>query len=113
MLALNDIAVVVRDAKAAAKWWHEKLGFEIVSKEGHWVTVKPPGPCDVTLHLCESDAPESGNTGIGFTVADVAKEAAAMQKKGVRFTKPVEKMAWGTMAMFADPDGNEFWMSEA
>jgi catechol 2,3-dioxygenase-like lactoylglutathione lyase family enzyme len=113
MLALNDIAVVVKDAKASAAWWKDKLGFEIVSDEGHWVTVKPPGPCDVVLHLCANGEKESGNTGIGFTVEDVAKEAAALQKKGVKFTKPVEKAAWGTYAMFADPDGNEFWISEA
>jgi len=29
------------------------------------------------------------------------------------FTKSVTKAPWGAFAMFADPDGNEFWINEA
>lgn len=108
MLVLGDIAVVVKDAKAAAKWWNEKLGFEVRDDMDHWVTVASPRD-NVLLHLCSGwAAPESGNTGIGFFAADVAAEEKELRAKGVEFTTPTTTESWGTMAMFKDPDGNEF-----
>ena len=47
-----DVAVMVSDAGAAAKWYNEKLGFKISSSDGHWVTVSPEGSQTV-IHLCE------------------------------------------------------------
>jgi catechol 2,3-dioxygenase-like lactoylglutathione lyase family enzyme len=111
MLKFGDVAVVVRNARAASVWWHEKLGFEVRSSEGHWVTVAPKG-ADFVIHLCETRPLERGNTGIGFTAKDVMKESKALAAKGVRFTKPARKAPWGTFAKFADPDGNEFWINE-
>ncbi|HEV2167172.1 MAG TPA: VOC family protein, partial [Thermoplasmata archaeon] len=88
-----------------------KLGFRIASDDGHWVVVQPRGP-KVPLHLCEGNRPERGNTGIGFVVRDVARSARTLKAKGVRFPRPPTKTEWGTYAMFADPDGNEFWLTE-
>jgi len=112
MLTFGDVAVVVSDAKKAATWWREKLGFEIRDNEGHWVTVAAKGS-ETLLHLCETKPLEKGNTGIGFLAKDVIAEAKALEAKGVRFTKPAHKESWGAFAMFADPDGNEFWINEA
>ncbi len=111
MLKFGDVAVVVSDAQKAAVWWREKLGFEVRDNEGHWVTVAPQGS-DALIHLCETTPREKGNTGIGFLAKDVMKAAKELESKGVRFTKPAEKAPWGAFAMFADPDGNEFWINE-
>jgi hypothetical protein len=46
-----SMAVMVSDAKKTAKWFRDKLGFE-VSVEGHWVTAWPTGS-NSKLHLCE------------------------------------------------------------
>ncbi|HET6403226.1 MAG TPA: VOC family protein [Candidatus Thermoplasmatota archaeon] len=110
-VVLGDVAVVVRDAKESAKWW-KRLGFEVRDGSGHWITVATPGS-DVVLHLCADEAPaESGNTGIGFFVDDLRALHKAWTKKGVRFTKePVQEVA-SFNAMFADPDGNEYWLFE-
>ena len=78
----------------------------------HWVTVAAKGS-ETLLHLCETKPLEKGNTGIGFLAKDVIAEAKALEAKGVRFTKPAHKESWGAFAMFADPDGNEFWINEA
>lgn len=102
-------AVMVSDAKKSAKWFREKLGFE-TSVEGHWVTVWPKGSL-AKLHLCQGDL-EPGNTGIGFYAKDVEKEATGLKAKGVKFTRDVTKADWGTTAMFSDPDGNVFWLSQ-
>jgi catechol 2,3-dioxygenase-like lactoylglutathione lyase family enzyme len=112
MLKFGDVAVVVKNAKRSAKWYREKLGFRIQAQDGHWVAVLPKG-ANVPLHLCEGNRPEKGNTGIGFVVKSVPRSARALRAKGVRFTQPPTETEWGTYAMFADPDGNEFWLSES
>ncbi|GEM_PF-960979 len=111
MIVFGDVAVVVSDGKAAAKWWKEKLGFEVRDDEGHWITVAAPGSSTL-LHLCANGTHEEGNTGIGFVVDDVAATEKAWATKGVRFTRPTTRSDWGTSAVFADPDGNEFTLSE-
>lgn len=48
---VSSVLVLVDDVKKAAKWYHDKLGFEIVSMQGHWVAVKPQN-ASTALHLC-------------------------------------------------------------
>ena len=113
MIALADVAVVVSNAKATAKWWAKNLGFAtftIGGAGGHAVLVAPPGERFV-LHLCEGFAPlEPGDTGIAFVTDDLDALAARMAKGSVRFPEPPKKQSWGSMAKFADPDGNIFWL---
>ena len=110
-MRLHTIAVVVRDDKKAARWWKEKLGFRVVTNYPGWATVAPRG-ANVHIHLCPDAPPEKGNTGISFMVKDVAKMEKSLRRKGVKITMPTTKEEWGTSMMFADPDGNEFWISE-
>lgn len=111
MLRFGTVAVVVRDEKKAVKWYTEKLGFRHVSKFDSWHTVSPR-ESSVEIHLCPDSEPEKGNTGMMFLTKDIEKEVAALKKKGVKITMPVTKESYGTFAMFADPDGNEFWLHE-
>ena len=101
-------AIVVSDGKKAAKWYKDKLGFQ-VELEGHWVTAWPKGSA-CKFHLCEGEL-EPGNTGIGFYSDDIKKDIAALKKKGVKFSKDYTKTEWGEFAMFDDPDGNTFWIN--
>lgn len=113
MIRLGDIAVSVRDAKASAKWWVEKMGFRSHTIEGageHPVLVAPPGDRYI-LHLCEGFEPvDPGNTGIGFMSDDIENDVARMKEAGVVFAKPFEKQEHGGTALFQDPDGNTFWL---
>jgi catechol 2,3-dioxygenase-like lactoylglutathione lyase family enzyme len=104
-----SVAVVVSDGKKLARWFEESLGFKS-SLEGHWVLIWPTGST-AKIHLCEGK-PEAGNTGIAFYVKDAARLAKSMKAKGVRFTREVTKESWGTSGMFADPDGNEYWLMQ-
>jgi len=75
--------------------------------------VAPPGDRFV-LHLCEGfGAPEPGNSGVAFVTDDFAALTARMEELGVEFTEPPHREAWGSVAKFADPDGNIFWLMEA
>jgi catechol 2,3-dioxygenase-like lactoylglutathione lyase family enzyme len=115
MLAIADVAVVVSNAKASAKWWVKNLGFATMTiggGSGHAVLVAPPGDRYI-LHLCEGFAPlEPGDTGIAFVTDQMDRTVARMQKASVRFPVPVREEKWGKMAKFADPDGNIFWLLE-
>ena len=52
-------------------------------------------------------------TGLGFGVRDLEASYAELAAKGVRFTMKPEKQPWGGfMAMFADPDGNTFYLDQ-
>jgi hypothetical protein len=102
-----SVAVVVSDGGKSAKWFKEKAGFE-TSTKGHWILVWPKGAM-AKVHLCEGK-PEPGNTGIAFFAEDPVKEAEGMKARGVKFTREVKKESWGVNGMFADPDGNEYWL---
>lgn len=110
-VVLGDVAVVVADAQASARWWKEKCGFEIRDGEGHWITVAPPG-AQTVIHLCQNGEHEEGNTGIGFFVDDVAEVEKAWTARGVRFTKTRTQGEASVQAKFVDPDGNEYWLFE-
>lgn len=109
---LGSVAVVVSDAKKAAEWYTKTLGFELVSSEDHWVTVRAGGS-DTVIHLCQGPPLEPGNTGILFECDDVEKTYRELRERGVVFTKPPRDEGWGVYAMFRDPDGNEFWLAES
>lgn len=115
MLALADVAVVVSDAKASARWWKKTLDFATftIGGSGHAMLVAPPGERFV-LHLCEGIGPlEPGNTGIAFVTDQIEQVVARLTAAGVEFPQPLQKEPWGRRAMFADPDGNVFWLLEA
>jgi catechol 2,3-dioxygenase-like lactoylglutathione lyase family enzyme len=104
-----SMAVVVSNGKKSAKWFEESLGFES-SADGHWVLVWPEGST-AKVHLCEGK-PDPGNTGIAFYFEDATGQVRHMKEKGVKFTRELKKESWGTNGMFADPDGNEYWIFE-
>lgn len=112
MIALADCAVAVSDARAAAAWWHEKLGFAIhrVGGGDHAVMVAPPGDRFI-LHLCEGfEAVQPGNSGIAFVTDDIQELVRRMTAAGISFPEPLKIESWGGMAKFADPDGNIYWL---
>lgn len=112
MMRLSTIALVVSDGKKSAKWYAERLGFEIRDHQGHWITVAPKRE-NIAIHLCSGTYDlEPGNTGISFTTKDVKSEETTLRQLGVEFTTPTTKADWGTYAVFKDPDGNEFWLLE-
>ena len=112
MIALADCAVTVTNAQESARWWKEKLGFDvhIVGGEGHALTVAPAGDRFV-MHLCEGFEPvDPGNSGIAFMTDEIGPLVRRMVAAGVHFPEPLRKESWGAMAKFADPDGNVYWL---
>lgn len=108
------IALSVKDRHASAKWYDEKLGFQLSyhMDDVGWseLTTNTPG---VTLGLGEQSEPSPGNAVPVFGVADIAAARAGLEAAGVKFdgeTMTVEGMV--STATFFDPDGNALMIAQ-
>jgi len=117
--AFLSVAVVVSDRKKAVEWYTQKFGLELVDDMDHWQTVGRKGGGG-KLHLCQvseydAKAPlEPGNSGIAFTLeGDFVTACQALMDRGVDFSSPPTKSAWGWGAAVKDPDGNEIYLTAA
>jgi predicted enzyme related to lactoylglutathione lyase len=113
------VNVFVRDLGRAIEFYGEALGLELRhANREHGYASFDAGP--VSLGLAEvrdpsgEAAPPVGrHTGIGLGVADLLAAYEQLRARGVRFTLPPEKQPWGGfMAVFADPDGNLFYLDQ-
>jgi catechol 2,3-dioxygenase-like lactoylglutathione lyase family enzyme len=111
------VIVGVKSLHDAIPFYRDTLGFEFLFSEPemHFAGFRVG---DMNFNLAEGAEEVHGtgnrNTGIGFEVSDLDTAHAELAAKGVRFTMGPGKMPWGRrMAMFVDPDGNEFYLDEA
>ena len=113
---IGYVIVGVKSFDTAIPFYRDTMGFELLycEPEFHFASFKVG---DMAFSLAEGAEGGHGtgdrNTGIGFMVADVDAAHAELAGKGVRFTMGPGKMPWGGyMAMFVDPDGNEFYLDQ-
>jgi predicted enzyme related to lactoylglutathione lyase len=112
-----SVAVVVKNRKASAKWYKEKLGFKVLADEKeHWTVVGGPKG-GMHLHLCEyreGKGPTSSETDQGIMLVvdkDLKKAHAKLVAKGVEFESDPKETPCGWTARIKDPDGNIFWLA--
>ena len=131
---LGSIPILVNDAEKALRWYHEKLGFEIVNDKGHWIAARPKNSLTV-LHLCGkcsswgADTP-GGQTGIWFKCGEsvqfndestgaviprsqqenVEDTYLELKGRGVEFSTELRDSPLGKYAVLKDLDGNEFYI---
>lgn len=108
------IALSVRDRHLSAKWYNEKLGFEVLyhADEAGWSELKTKTD-GVTLGLGEQEEPTPGNSVPVFGIADIHKARKALETVGVKFdgeTITVDGMV--STATFYDPDGNALMLAQ-
>src|SRR5580698_8526452 len=108
------ITIFGRDLSRMLAFYRDVLGLTVTSSDDafHYATLEG-GSVRIGLGAGEP-SPKimvGGLTGIGFGVADVDAEYETLKAKGVTFTMPPTRQPWGGyMAMFVDPDGNEFYL---
>ena len=93
---IGYVIVGVKSLDSAIAFYRDTMGieFQFAEPEMHWASFKVGG--------------------LGFLVPDLDAAYAELSAKGVRFTMGPGKMPWGgSMAMFVDPDGNEFYLNPA
>ncbi len=116
---IESTAVMVQDRHRSKAWYRDHLGFDIINDSDHWVTVGRKGQGG-QIHLCqvseagEGASLEPGNTGILIYLnGDLRATYERLQRAGVKFSKGVTKMPWGTFCIAVDPDGNELILMES
>jgi len=114
---IDYVIVGVKSFDTALPFYRDVMGFEFLfcEPEMHFASFKVG---DMRFSLAEGAHETHGtgdrNTGIGFVVPDLDAAHAELAGKGVKFTMGPGKMPWGGyMAMFVDPDGNEFYLDQA
>jgi predicted enzyme related to lactoylglutathione lyase len=115
---LKFAAIPVTDQDRALQFYTEKLGFTIFSDqpfsdEQRWIELGMEG-ADTRVVLFTADGYKSmigGFSNLTFASDDVEKTYEDLSARGVEFLGPPEKQAWGTFALFKDPDGTTFCLS--
>jgi catechol 2,3-dioxygenase-like lactoylglutathione lyase family enzyme len=115
---LKIVSIPVSDQDASLRFYTEKLDFKVATDQPmgpgqRWIELLIPG-ADTSLALFTPPGHESrvgGFQPMTFWCDDVFATAAALKAKGVELAAEPRKESWGTMAMFKDPDGNEFVFS--
>ncbi|MGH7706093.1 MAG: VOC family protein [Candidatus Dormibacteria bacterium] len=124
-LHLDCTTLWVRDQDEALAFF-ERLGFEVREDvrngEYRWLAVnskhqpdlavalaKPGYPMDEATATHVADAVAKGMLStIVFTTDDCFATYEDLRAKGIEFTRPAGKRAYGIDAAFRDPSGNEF-----
>ena len=113
--ALKFVGVPVSDQQRALEFFTEKLGFRVVTDQPfddktRWIELAiGRTPTGITLFTPPGQEDRIGTfTGIAFVADDVKATSAELKARGVKFVQEPEEADWGTSAVFADPDGNQF-----
>jgi len=112
---IGYITLGVVDYKRSIAFFRDVIGFPLlISDEAFQFARFQAG--DVTFAVVggagkEREAGGDVHTGIAICVPDIDAAFRELSAKGVRFTMPPSKQPWGGyMALFADPDGNIFYL---
>jgi predicted enzyme related to lactoylglutathione lyase len=104
------VCVPTKDYEAAAKFYGDVLGLEFSKRWGD----RPAGEFETgSLTLAVMEPAAFGNefspaTGIALHVDDVAAARAELESRGVEFAGDIIDSGVCHMAIFQDPDGNNF-----
>lgn len=130
---MSHTAIFVLDQDVAKDFYVNKLGFQTKTDETmpngfRWLTVTPKGQPDLEIilmkvapgpKLAEQDVDtisslvKKGAFGAGvFETADCRRTYEELKAKGVEFVSPPKDQFYGVEAVFKDPFGNWFSMSQ-
>ncbi len=137
---MSHSAIFVLDQDVAKDFYVNKLGFEVGMDQSmpngfRWLTVSPKGQPDLQIILMKvAPSPFEGSNvqkiqpqdvetigglmkkgafGAGvFQTADCSKTYEEMKAKGVEFLSPPKDQFYGVEAVFRDPFGNWFSMTQ-
>jgi serine phosphatase RsbU (regulator of sigma subunit)/uncharacterized glyoxalase superfamily protein PhnB len=120
-LRLQFVSIFVRDQERSLEFYRDKLGFNVMldvrfASGNRYIQVSPPdGTSSLALVLPRPDSDEDelvGRSGsVSFVSEDVLAKYKEWSERGVTFTVPPQKPAWGGIfCRFEDPDGNPFML---
>ena len=118
--AIKFVGVPVSDQQRALDFYTKTLGFRVITDQPfndtqRWIELGiGRSSSGITLFTPEGHENRIGTfTGISFVADDVKATFRELSAKGVTFIQEPEEADWGTAAVFADPDGNQFVLGSA
>lgn len=130
---MSYASIFVLDQDQAKDFYVNKLGFEVKTDEKlpngfRWLTVSPKAQADFQIILMKvatgpklqqedvdtiAELMRKGAFGAGvFQTADCRKAYEELKAKGVEFLSPPKDEFYGVEAVFKDPFGNWFSMTQ-
>src|SRR5215468_5415861 len=116
--AVKFVSIPVRDQDHAVSFYTEKLGFQILTDQPfdgkqRWIELRIPGSeTKVVLFTPPGHEDRIGSfSNVTFLTDDIGRTYQELKGRGVEFTGPPAKEAWGHFATFRDGDGNQFVLS--
>jgi lactoylglutathione lyase len=117
-LQVKLVTITVNDPAKALEFYRDKLGWQVMTDQpdgqgGRWLELQPSGggSTRVVVYPPVRGARAGGFSNVLFASSDVKRDYAELQSRGVQITAPLEEQPWGTFFQWADPDGNEFLVS--
>lgn len=115
---IKFVGIPVHNQDISLKFYTEALGLKIATdqpftEKQRWIELLFPGAeTGVALFTPEGHEKRIGEfQSISFWCDDVFATAKALKAKGVEFTREPKTEPWGSIAVFKDPDGNQFALS--
>jgi predicted enzyme related to lactoylglutathione lyase len=111
-------SIPVSNLDDAVEFYTEVLGLpkQLDSRENNWVELgweEPHGKVAVYVPSVHDKEQPGGDTGIVFETDSIYELHRRLVDDGVVFKMKPERQNWGgLMAIFIDPDGNEFTVVE-
>jgi catechol 2,3-dioxygenase-like lactoylglutathione lyase family enzyme len=129
---LTATSLFVADRDEAQDFYVNKLGFEVrmdqTMGDFRWLTVSPKAQPDLQIILMKlapyghmdaenaatlRDLIRRGVSAAGvFETGDIQKTYQELTARGVEFVSPPQQKFYGTEAVFKDPTGNWFSLTE-
>ena len=117
---IKFVGVPVTDQQRALEFYTNALGFRVITDQPfddkqRWIELGiGRSSTGIALFTPEGHENRIGTfSGISFVADDVDATYRELKGKGVTFIQEPQKADWGTAAVFADPDGNQFVLSSA
>ena len=116
--AVKFTSIPVRDQDRALAFYTSALGFQVATDQPfdgtqRWIELRIPGAETRLVLFTPTGHEERIGTfsNITFLADDVVGTYRELTGRGVEFVGEPEVAAWGTSALFKDPDGNTFVLS--
>ena len=115
---IKFVGIPVRDQDVALNFYTKALGLKVSTDQPfndkqRWIELLIPGAeTGIALFTPEGHEKRIGEfQSISFWCDDVFATAKVLKSKGVTFSKEPKNEIWGSIAIFQDPDGNQFALS--